>query len=423
VLHPLFLSVCQELDRADVRWCLLRVPADLAAPEGDIDLLVAGTDVKYARRALTALGFVQMPRPGTSLHFLSYHRPTDRWLWLHVVTTLAFGPYHALRTGAEVGCLTRAVACGPMTVLAPDDAFWALLLHCLLDKGGVAERHRARLRTQAECARTDTPLARLVGAVCPPTLTPERLVECARQGDWEALESFARALEESWLRRQPIAAREKLAYRAAHLRDSLRTRSARRGLSVAVLGPDGAGKSTLCAALASSFVLPVRSMYMGLTGGALRYADRVRIPGVRLLLRLCVHWARYLTARFHQARGRLVVIDRYVYDAVAPHPQRLGLLRRASRWVDGRSCPPPDMTVVLDVPGAQMYARKGAYTPEMLEEWRQHFLTLGRRVPGLEVVDATRPAAVVQADVTERIWLRYAARWRGARSHSVRAHG
>jgi len=190
-----------------------------------------------------------------------------------------------------------------------------------------------------------------------------------------------------------------------------------------VLGPDGAGKSTLCAALASSFVLPVRSMYMGLTGGALRYADRVRIPGVRLLLRLCVHWARYLTARFHQARGRLVVIDRYVYDAVAPHPQPLGLLRRASRWVDGRSCPPPDMTVVLDVPGAQMYARKGAYTPEMLEEWRQHFLTLGRRVPGLEVVDATRPAAVVQADVTERIWLRYAARWRGARSHSVRAHG
>jgi hypothetical protein len=59
-----------------------------------------------------------------------------------------------------------------------------------------------------------------------------------------------------------------------------------------------------------------------------------------------------------------------------------------------------------------MFQRKHAYTAETLEDWRQHFLSLQRRVPNLEVVDTTRPLQVVVPDVIERIWQRYAVRWR-----------
>ena len=41
----------------------------------------------------------------------------------------------------------------------------------------------------------------------------------------------------------------------------------RRGPSVAVLGPDGAGKSTLTRGIADAFGLPARVVYMGLWQG------------------------------------------------------------------------------------------------------------------------------------------------------------
>ena len=38
----------------------------------------------------------------------------------------------------------------------------------------------------------------------------------------------------------------------------------RKGLTVALLGPDGVGKSTLLAGLAASYPVPVRQIYMGM---------------------------------------------------------------------------------------------------------------------------------------------------------------
>jgi thymidylate kinase len=81
------------------------------------------------------------------------------------------------------------------------------------------------------------------------------------------------------------------------------------------------------------------------------------------------------------------------------------------RWIDARACPAPDLVLALDAPGAVMYERKGEYSPEMLENWRQHFLQLKGRLEAFEVLDATRPPESVQADAVDRIWRRYAKRW------------
>src|SRR3954453_13899731 len=129
-VHPLLLAVFVALDAVGVRWCVLRGEAELAAPTGDVDLLVANADLDRTRRALAALRFVELPAwgHGSHLFFLSYHRATDRWIELDVVTELAFGRHFALQTRAELSCLAQRRRVGPYYALAPDDAFWTLLL-------------------------------------------------------------------------------------------------------------------------------------------------------------------------------------------------------------------------------------------------------------------------------------------------------
>lgn len=178
------------------------------------------------------------------------------------------------------------------------------------------------------------------------------------------------------------------------------------GMSVALLGPDGAGKSTLAAGIQQSFQVPVRVLYMGLgsdhqSGPA--WTRRLGRAG-----RLLTLWGRYLNARYYQAHGRLVIFDRYTYDALLTPSEGLNRIGRLSRWVRAHACPAPDLAVLLDVPGDVMYQRKGEHSPAHLEAERQRFLALRERIPQMVVVDATRVAETVRADVIDQIQRRYA---------------
>jgi len=415
MVHPVLDAVFHAFEESGVCWCLLRLPSNLGTPTGgDIDLLVSRTDLELVRRVLETRGFAQLPAwsDSTHSHFLSYHRPTDCWMWLDIVTELSFGSSYALQTRAEAGCLARRQRHGAVDTLDPDDAFWVLLLHCILDKRAIAPRHRARLQELLAAVRTDGELGQAVEAVCPPGWTPTRMMGCVAQGDWPALERLACPLTRAWMRRDAIGVWRLLVQQGLRLVENFAHLRRRRGLSVALVGPDGAGKSTLGMGLRSSFIFPVRLVYMGLTGGLLRHIARLHLPGLVLLARLSVLWCRYLMAQYHQLRGRLVVFDRYIYDAMVPHPDRLNWLRRTSRWVDGRSCPGPDLVLVLNAPGEVMYERKGEYNPEQLEDWRQHFLALQRRIPQVETVDTAQAVDAARTEVIDRIWQRYVARWR-----------
>src|SRR5438093_307669 len=158
MLHPVLEAAFHAFEAAGVHWCLLRLPANLGSPTGgDVDLLIVSADRESVRQVLESCGFVLLPTRGQSphTHLLSYHQLTDCWIWLDIVTELSFGPFYALRTEAERGCLARRRREGAADVLAPDDAFWVLLLHCLLDKGTIAPRHRTRLLELVAEARMD----------------------------------------------------------------------------------------------------------------------------------------------------------------------------------------------------------------------------------------------------------------------------
>jgi thymidylate kinase len=163
------------------------------------------------------------------------------------------------------------------------------------------------------------------------------------------------------------------------------------GLTVALLAPDGAGKTTVIGVLEHApWPGGVRSVYMGFACRADLVSRLARLPGAALP----VTWVRLAVAARHRARGRLVLFDRYPYDYLI-QPSGLPWLRRAHRWLLARACPRPDLVLVLDAPAAVLAARRPEHSVEELERRRQGYLALAARLPNAIVVDASGDVAEV----------------------------
>ncbi len=357
-----------------------------------------------------------MPSPGRGSHrfFFAYDPATDGWVKLDLVSRLEFGRYQQFSTDMAAGCLARRDATGRPPRLDPDDAFWAFLLHALLDRDGPRPADLTALAELATGSRHDGPAAAAIEPFLPRNWTAARVIEAAAHpGDGTALARLGRRLDRSWsLRRLPSVtgrlALHRLLRRAARVLPFL----GGRGLSVALLGPDGAGKSTLSAALADSFPVPVRRIYLGVYGRGLDGATkgsggRLGLPG-----RLVWVWRRSLSAAWQRSRGRIVVFDRHVLDLALGAPGS-GRKARIRRRLLVRAAPTPGLSVVLDVPGDELFRRKGEHDPVALEGQRARYLELADRLPSAAVIDASADADTVRRRVIAAIWAAYGSARRG----------
>jgi thymidylate kinase len=218
--------------------------------------------------------------------------------------------------------------------------------------------------------------------------------------------------------------------------------------TIALIGADGAGKTTIARALETSLPLPVKYLYMGVSPLASNYA----LPTTRLISRTkrafgrdadmagppdptrrranqgslpkrllsttksLLHLANRLgeeayrqgVAWSFRRRGYLVVYDRdffvdyFAHDVANPDPNR-SLASRLHGFILTHFYRRPDLVILLDAPAALLYARKGEGSIELLERRRQEYLQLRGHVRQFAIVDATQSPTDVLSDVTALI--------------------
>jgi thymidylate kinase len=215
-------------------------------------------------------------------------------------------------------------------------------------------------------------------------------------------------------------------------------------ISVALIGPDGAGKTTVARMIEKSFPAPVKYLYMGVsvdstnialpTTRLVEYFKRMRrkktgvapsknIPPdrrngkhkksglramLRLLNRLAEEWYRQFLSWKYRRQGQVVIYDRHYkfdfeLDKVSSRNEKRQFTDWLHRWCLANLYPAPDVVIYLDAPAEVLFARKGEFTLEWLESRRRAFITQGQKTPNFFQIDATQPLETVYANVTERI--------------------
>lgn len=226
--------------------------------------------------------------------------------------------------------------------------------------------------------------------------------------------------------------------------------------TVAIVGPDGAGKTTVCRYLEQALPWPTKYVYMGvatasanftlpttqfllkmkkmirdprptkLGGRPLEHRYKSRPKGMirgsvaavketfALMNQLAEEWFRQCVVWYYLVRGRIVLLDRhfaadYVFDIVNRR-NGIPLRFRVHAFVLERLYPKPDLVVYLDAPAEILLARKQEGTRDSLERMRQEYLQFSNMVCHFAIVDASQPQQDVVSQVATLVGKFYKAR-------------
>jgi thymidylate kinase len=371
-----------ELERRCSAYCLLGACDDLPATvHSDIDFMVARADFEQLPSALKAAadatGFrlvQELKHETTARYFVLAQSRQGKILYLHPDAATDYRRSGRTWLRAEAVLKRRRRHANGFWIAAAADNFHYYLIKCI-DKGRLEERQAGELsRLFAEDAQGCQEALALRFS----RASAERITAACRTGDWGPVLESARALDEELLARTPA---DSIGTRIAEMGRRLGRWAKPTGLWVAVLGPDGSGKSTvleqLQEALAPGFRrtarFHLRPRWLRGTSAAEAVNTDPHGQAPRGVLasaaKLIFFWADYAIGSWVRVRpllvrSTLVIFDRYYPDLLID-PRRFR--DRGPRWLArlvGALIPMPDLMLILDAPAEVLQARKQEVSAE-----------------------------------------------------------
>jgi len=242
----------------------------------------------------------------------------------------------------------------------------------------------------------------------------------AKNDDWAEMTRSLNSIRAEMIRNSGESAVQKVVSGPKHLLHHLQRLIYPTGGWIAIVGPDGSGKSAAIQTICRQFRFAydkVKTYHLRpkilkrrndtnevVTDPHGRAPRGLLFSMAKVFLMIADYWLGYATQIAPaMRRSQLIVFDRYMYDLLVDSKRiRYGgpawLLRFASAVV-----PHPNVVILLDAPPEVLWSRKQEVPFTEVMRQREEYLNLAHRLAFAKIVNAAQPLDDVIRDVDEAI--------------------